>query len=836
MRRIVWFAALFLTVQPARAVIIKKVSVKDLMASSTFICTMKVDGVDPQRPSMVLLVDADLKGKMGPRRLPVNLKGDRFAKDLKHTPELLKRVVKDLPLFVFVQEKPDQFIAFAYTNGTWFQMVGMKEKESVRWSFMHCEPYFRRTFKGTTAELRQAVEDVLANRKAPPPFDDHEKPGLGPEIKSAPKSETRNPKPESRRTSAPGSPVFGVIVGLPAGGIIGALALLFPAVFGGLAILMRRWAALVSVVFTNSTLYMARVWFAEDVRGYWWGSWEVLWTTMILLTGMGAVWAWVRQLRFLDPDSNEAPMPERTEKVSLGVMSVAGLAGIVTLLILKDPQQETLLNFLLITSAGFWAGWLFLLARRWMQERRRLSTEGIALCCMAGVAILLTAHSSSGKVEGSKEVTSATSSEGPRGAVLKRQVWKYTPDGQSTISSSPVVVGKNLYAGIIHGDAFSQFGRVYCLDRETGQPGWKQPFDEKGKMKQMFSSPCIGERRLFVGEGFHEDTACRLFCLRAATGEKLWMFPKDEEEQKEEDKLWDFPTNGHIESTPCYSDGRVFFGYGDKGIYCLHYRAGKKLWQYPEPGDRRRGLHVDASPTVAGNRLYCCSGKSQLFQRYCIFCLDATTGKKVWETDTDLPVWGSPTVNEGRVFVGLGNSRIGEKVDYPRGAVLCLDAFDGRRLWRFDMKGTVHTRPACDGVRVFAGSQDGHCYALDMRDGSEVWKRDLGSMVEAAPAMARGAWGDRPAALYVAAIKGDVYCLDPKTGSVYWHFDELSKDSKNKEESSANLISSLTVSVRRTKEGDERRIYFASTVNRNSASVVYCLEDEWIGEPTDEDR
>src|SRR5207248_373890 len=112
------------------------------------------------------------------------------------------------------------------------------------------------------------------------------------------------------------------------------------------------------------------------------------------------------------------------------------------------------------------------------------------------------------------------------------------------------------------------------------------------------------------------------------------------------------------------------------------------------------------------------------FQHYGVFCLDVATGKKVWETETDLPVWGSPTVADGRVFAGLGNSRIGEKVKEPKGAVLCFDAFDGQRLWRFDTNGSVHTRPACDGARVFAGSQTGFCYALDVRDGTkEVWKR-----------------------------------------------------------------------------------------------------------------
>src|SRR5262249_346387 len=231
------------------------------------------------------------------------------------------------------------------------------------------------------------------------------------------------------------------------------------------------------------------------------------------------------------------------------------------------------------------------------------------------------------------------------------------------------------------------------------------------------------------------------------------------------------------------------------------------------------------------NRVYCSSGRSRTFDRPCVFCVDARTGQKIWQEVTDLPAWGSPTVAEGRVFVGLGNSRINEKVDNPRGAVLCLDAFTGREVWRFNTRGAVHTRPVSDGRRVFAGSQDGLCFALDCRDGRRaLWKKDLGSPVESSPALARGAWSDEAEGLYVASHDGDVYCLDPATGKVHWHPDELTNDGPTKKGFTATLLPGLTAQVRRTKQGDERRLYFAAGVNGNTAGVVFCLEEEWTDE------
>src|SRR5262249_18056641 len=93
----------------------------------------------------------------------------------------------DLPVVVFVNQRGKRYEAFVFSNGTWFQAIGHIDKEDsakIRWAFTHCEPYLRRTFKGTTAELRQTVIDGLSGKKAPPERDRKEPPGLGPEMKT----------------------------------------------------------------------------------------------------------------------------------------------------------------------------------------------------------------------------------------------------------------------------------------------------------------------------------------------------------------------------------------------------------------------------------------------------------------------------------------------------------------------------------------------------------------------------------------------------------------------------------------------------------------------------
>src|SRR5262249_61184562 len=98
----------------------------------------------------------------------------------------------------------------------------------------------------------------------------------------------------------------------------------------------------------------------------------------------------------------------------------------------------------------------------------------------------------------------------------------------------------------------------------------------------------------------------------------------------------------------CVADGRVYFGSGDDGLYCLDAATGEKRWHFRPP------LHIDANPVVVGGRLYAGSGLSRRYRDAEVFCLDAAGGEVLWRLPTDLPAWGSPAVGGGQGFFGLG--------------------------------------------------------------------------------------------------------------------------------------------------------------------------------------
>ena len=188
---------------PARAVITRLTPLAEILSGQEFIFTATIEKVDPAIPGIVLNVGANLKGKVPFNRMPVNMTGDSEAQKEKHSEQLLKRVKPGLSVMVFASGRGKKFTAFVYSDGTWFQILGVKgDGNKVTWSLAHGEPYLRRTFKGTTAELKQIIEDGLANKKEPPKPNEKEEPGFGPEVKpDAEKKEKEEGKKDDRRDS-----------------------------------------------------------------------------------------------------------------------------------------------------------------------------------------------------------------------------------------------------------------------------------------------------------------------------------------------------------------------------------------------------------------------------------------------------------------------------------------------------------------------------------------------------------------------------------------------------------------------------------------------------------
>jgi outer membrane protein assembly factor BamB len=556
------------------------------------------------------------------------------------------------------------------------------------------------------------------------------------------------------------------------------LALALPALFGGLALFVKRWAVLLGVAGLASTLYLLHSWFHGYLQGGWWGTPQALWGTVALTALAGAGWSWKRHWDSARKYPAAGAVPA-AEPVSLALASLTGLAlGAASMLGTPLPGSLGLEGVAVAAVAG--VGTLYAVGLRRAAARGRASPAlptpeavvlgGVFIACAAWGAI--------------------PPAPQPEAAAVQ-VVWTFEAVPRGAVVSTPAVESDRVYVAAIQNRGASNSGAVYALDRETGRPVWQ--FDAAGSMQQTASTPCVAGGRLYVGEGMHANRVCKFYCLDVASGRRRW----------------DFSTASHIESSPSVAGGRVYFGAGDDGAVCLDAATGARCWRF------RPGLHVDASPALAGGRLYCGSGVSRVHRATCVFCLDGRDGRVLWREPTDLPAWGPSVVDGGEAFFGLGNGRLdrsAEPPEQPAGALLCVEAASGKERWRFATGDAVFGRPCVDPGHVYFGARDGFCYCLD-RDGRLCWKEDMGSPVATGPALA----GDR---LYVVASRGRVACLDAGTGRARWSFDVAAHS-----RTAAQLYSSPVVVAEQA--GEHRRVYFGAELSNavSSAAVVYCLRD-----------
>lgn len=88
-----------------------------------------------------------------------------------------------------------------------------------------------------------------------------------------------------------------------------------------------------------------------------------------------------------------------------------------------------------------------------------------------------------------------------------------------------------------------------------------------------------------------------------------------------------------------------------------------------------------------------------------------------WETKLRSAVmFSSPIFDNGRIFVGLSDENA-----EGSGAAVCIDASSGKIIWQADVPGSVFNKMAVAGGKVVAQTKSGEVFAFDKDSGARAW-------------------------------------------------------------------------------------------------------------------
>ena len=221
-------------------------------------------------------------------------------------------------------------------------------------------------------------------------------------------------------------------------------------------------------------------------------------------------------------------------------------------------------------------------------------------------------------------------------------------------NSSPVAWGDLVFISTSNGHDEShakvpapRAPSIVAFDRTSGKVVWSDNKVGDRILHGQWSSPAAGViggvTQVVSGQG---DGWVRGY--EAQTGKLLWEF-----DTNPRDSVWP-KTRNEIVSTPVIADDRVYIGNGQdpehgEGVGNFHAIDATKRGDITTTGSvwRFEKLRRTVSTAAVANGLVYVPDFSGF-----LYCLEAATGKEVWQHDLFSAVWGSPMVVDGRVFLG----------------------------------------------------------------------------------------------------------------------------------------------------------------------------------------
>jgi outer membrane protein assembly factor BamB len=286
------------------------------------------------------------------------------------------------------------------------------------------------------------------------------------------------------------------------------------------------------------------------------------------------------------------------------------------------------------------------------------------------------------------------------------KLWSYTTGG-ITSYSSPSVANGIVYAG-------SDDGHLYALMAESGALAWRRRVG-----LGVDSSPTVANGMVYVcSDG--------LQALKATTGARVWSYPLSCATSSPVvangivyvgspdsnvyalnaltgANLWSYKTAGSLNSSPAVANGTLYIGSEDRSVYALDASSGTKLWSYST------GYYVFSSPAVDSGVVYIGSADGFLY------ALNGQTGALQWKfTNGEGQVLCSPAIANGVVYAATFH-------------FYAVNAKTGTLLWSYrdDGNANVLSSPTVVNGRVYVGAGLGQVYAFGLTNADEVTQKEI---------------------------------------------------------------------------------------------------------------
>ncbi len=272
---------------------------------------------------------------------------------------------------------------------------------------------------------------------------------------------------------------------------------------------------------------------------------------------------------------------------------------------------------------------------------------------------------------------------------------------------------------------FASGTTVYAVEADTGALKWKYP-KEKALDGAVKGTPCVYDGHLFFGSGDKN-----VYCLNATTGAIEWFQA----------------TGGSVRSAPIVTDtGVLIVGSDDNTVRALDPATGKSVWPKLFVGSDDISVGLAASSTILvaaamdGN----------------IYGINLSNGKTKWSTRLQSPPGNcTPVIGGDVVMIGYSNTLVG------------LSIRSGSQKWRITLPSDISGNPVVVGNEFYVACNNNKLYSYKMtiRDPIVKWTKpvDLKLRAVTGPIVADNK-------IYVMSRDGLLSAYDLEDGTLAWTY------------------------------------------------------------------
>ena len=403
--------------------------------------------------------------------------------------------------------------------------------------------------------------------------------------------------------------------------------------------------------------------------------------------------------------------------------------------------------------------------------------------------------------------------------------WAFAFPDVNQVRSKPAIVGDWLITG-------TQFGDVYCINKQTGKIGWR--FSAKSAVRGAISVVQNADGL----QAFFADNATNVYALDVKTGKLLWEKRVGQHSQSANTgSVVVYNSIIYVPLTSLEVVSVLFPSYpccsSSGEVVALNIRSGNELWRHRviteeavatgkkkngDPSYGPAGAIVWCSPTVDTRRglLYIGTGENYTTPATntsdAIQALDLKTGRLVWNFQaTKDDTWnmncpGGPNCPEkpgadldfgmAPILVKQPSGKDILVVGQKSATVYGLSPDDGKQRWQTSVGmggalGGIHWGMATDGQYVYVANADNKyaitgkidslhrpspgMYALEVNTGKLVWKvatppcGDRKGCIEANSAAPTVI----PGVVFAGALDGHIRAYASADGKILWDYDTV---------------------------------------------------------------